>query len=103
MKRRGRLGILDIYSRAGKSKKKTKASAKKPKLRPYLAEIASYQVENDSGLLGFLKLNFLLTRLTRTCVPATIRCWLVSELREKQSCQTLSLTTNQSAMSTGLN
>ena len=33
-----------LFSRAGKSKKKTKASAKKPKLRPYLAEIASYQV-----------------------------------------------------------
>ena len=47
----GTLGILDIYSRAGKSKKKTKASAKKPKLRPYLAEIASYQVENDTGLV----------------------------------------------------
>jgi hypothetical protein len=29
-----------------KSKKKTKASTKKPKLRPYLAEIAGYQVIN---------------------------------------------------------
>ena len=43
-----------LFCRAGKSKKKTKASAKKPKLRPYLAEIASYQVLHYIALSSIL-------------------------------------------------
>ena len=46
--------FYDFLGRAGKSKKKTKASAKKPKLRPYLAEIASYQVMHYIALSSIL-------------------------------------------------
>ena len=66
-----------LFCRAGKSKKKTKASAKKPKLRPYLAEIASYQV------LYYITLNCLQPRFIElkprwpgSCPHV---CWLLQD------------------------
>merc|ERR1712217_491317 len=55
-------------ARAGKSKKKTKASAKKPKLRPYLAEIASYQAHAHM-CAGYYKMLVGLRTEGETVVP----------------------------------
>jgi len=55
-------------ARAGKSKKKTKASAKKPKLRPYLAEIASYQAHAHM-CAGYYKMLVGLRTEGKTVVP----------------------------------
>ena len=61
-----------LFCRAGKSKKKTKASAKKPKLRPYLAEIASYQVLHYIASSS----NMLYSRWPGSCPYV---CWLLQD------------------------
>lgn len=55
-------------ARQAKSKKKTKASAKKPKLRPYIAEIAGYQAHAHM-CAGYYKLLVGLREEGKTMVP----------------------------------
>ena len=55
-------------AKLGKSKKKTKASTKKPKLRPYLTEIANYQAHANM-CAGYYKLLVALREERKTLVP----------------------------------